>query len=332
MPEDRRSARRARLSGVRVTYEGATGQVHEAEVANLSREGIFIASAHPTAVGKRLSLDIQVAGEAGSWPALGRVVWVRSRDEGDDLPAGMAVKIIDVEEAIAVAIDRLIEARERTEPGLGGSEAGSPAREKPLRERTMIGVGIPVSPAPATPATPGPHVVAAPPAMTAGPAADAASAPVASAPRADAPSPAAQAAPVLASREKTMLGVGRGAAGDDPREPSVAIDLVAKKPPSTRPPAVLDEPSPANIPAARPARDSRESEKVADARVREFEKVAGPADEGASEAPALRGSSGVGWLLLIVLVAASAAGAYVFRDRLLPVWHSMLSEVMSRLR
>jgi hypothetical protein len=317
MPEDRRSARRARLSGVRVTYEGATGQVHEAEVADLSREGVFIVSADPTAVGKRLSLDIQVAGEAGSWPALGRVVWVRSRDEGDELPAGMAVKIIDIEEAIAVAIDRLIETRERTEPGLGGAETAPQAREKPLRERTMIGVGIPVSPAPATPA---------------GPPADAASAPVASAPRAEAPSPPAPTAPVLPSREKTVLGVGRGAAGADPREPSVAIDLVAKKPPSTRPPAALDEPDPANVPATRLARDSREAEKVADARVREFEKVAGPADEGSSEAPAPSGRSGVGWLLLMVLVAAAAAGAYVFRDRLLPVWHALLTDVMSRLR
>jgi Tfp pilus assembly protein PilZ len=316
MPEDRRSARRARLSGVRVTYEGATGQVHEAEVADLSREGVFIVSAHPTTVGKRLSLDIQVAGEAASWPALGRVIWVRPRDEGDDLPAGMAVKIIDVEEAIAVAIDRLIEARERTDPGLGGAETAPPAREKPLRERTMIGVGIPVSPAPATPA---------------GPLADA-SAPVASAPRAEAPSPAARAAPVLPSREKTMLGVGLGAAGADPREPSVAIDLVAKKPPSTRPPAELDDPDSANVPATRLARDSREAEKVADARVREFEKVAGPADEGASEAPAPGARSGVGWLLLMVLVAASAAGAYVFRDRVLPVWHSVLTEIMNRLR
>ncbi len=312
MPEDRRSARRARLSGVRVTYEGATGQVHEAEVADLSREGVFIATAHPTAVGKRLSLDIQVAGEAGSWPALGRVVWVRSRDEGDELPAGMAVKIIDIEEAIAVAIDRLIEARERTEPGLGGAETAPPAREKPLRERTMLGVGIPVSPAPATPAGP--------------------PAPVASAPREEPAAPMAQAARALPSREKTMLGVGRGAAGADPREPSVAIDLVAKKAPSVRPPASRDEPEMENVLPTRSARDSREAEKVADARVREFEKVAGPADEGSSEAPAPSGRSGVGWLLLMVLVVASGGAAYAFRDRLLPVWRSVVTEVMSRLR
>ena len=99
MPDDRRSARRARLSGVRVTYESSAGEVHAADVADLSREGLFVATTAPLAVGKRISLEIQVAGEAAAWPALGRVVWVRAVSEGDDLPAGMAVKIIDVEDA-----------------------------------------------------------------------------------------------------------------------------------------------------------------------------------------------------------------------------------------
>ncbi len=308
MPEDRRSARRARLSGVRVTYEGATGLVHEADVANLSREGLFIATAQPTAVGKRLSLDIQVAGEAASWPALGRIVWLRSRDEGD-LPAGMAVKIIDIEESIAVAIDRLIETRERTEPGLGGAEAAPPAREKPLRERTMIGVGIPIAP----------------------PEGAAPTAPV-NAPREEPPAPTAQPARALPSREKTMLGVGRDAAGADPREPSVAIDLVTKKPPSVRPPEARDEPEMENVLPTHSARDSRESGQVADRRVSEFEKVAGPADEGTSGAPVPARRSGVGWLLLLILVVASVGAAYAFRDRLLPVWRSVVTEVMSRLR
>ena len=83
MPEDRRNARRARLSGVRVTYESATGDVHEADVANLSRDGIFIASLQPLAVGKRLTLELLVAGETGAWAALGRVIWIRTASEGE---------------------------------------------------------------------------------------------------------------------------------------------------------------------------------------------------------------------------------------------------------
>src|SRR6516165_2919640 len=109
MPEERRSVRRAQRSGIRVTYESASGEVRDAEVANLSSEGLFIATPQPLAVGKQLSLELLVAGEGGPWAALGRVLWNRSTREGDERPAGMAVKIIDIEESVAVAIDRLIE-------------------------------------------------------------------------------------------------------------------------------------------------------------------------------------------------------------------------------
>ncbi len=86
MPEDRRSTRRARLSGVRVAYESAGGEVHQADVTDMSREGLFISSAKPLGVGKRISLEVQVAGEPGPWAALGRIVWVRQASEGDELP------------------------------------------------------------------------------------------------------------------------------------------------------------------------------------------------------------------------------------------------------
>src|SRR5579872_2844376 len=118
MPDDRRKSRRVRLSGVRVAFESASGEVHEADAANLSREGVFVRSATPLAVGKRLSLDIKVTGEPAPWAALGRVVWVRQAAEGDALPAGMAVKFIDVDDVVVAAIDRLIETREQTEPGV----------------------------------------------------------------------------------------------------------------------------------------------------------------------------------------------------------------------
>ena len=305
MPEDRRSARRARLSGVRVSYESATGDVHEAEVANLSRDGIFIESPSPLAVGKRLALELLVAGETGAWAALGRVIWIRTASEGDDRPAGMAVKIIDIEESVAIAIDRLIETRERTEPGLGGG-GPPPGRERPLRERTMIGVGI-VLPKAEVPAPAEVAPVAAP------------------------PSPTAPVPRVLPSREKTMLGVGRGAAGADPREPSVAIDLVAKKPSSSRPPPTSDEP--ARAPATTSsANEARESEAAADRRLREFEKAAGPVDEIPSEAPAPPRRSGLGWWVLLAILAACGASAYAFRDRLLPLWQSVATEVLKRVR
>jgi hypothetical protein len=315
MPEDRRNARRARLSGVRVTYESATGDVHEADVANLSRDGIFIASLQPLAVGKRLTLELLVAGETGAWAALGRVIWIRTASEGEDLPAGMAIKIIDIEESVAIAIDRLIETREQTEPGLGGAGPAPPVREKTWREKTMIGVGVAVPKAQSTAPAEAPPVAA----------------PAEAAPVAAPPPPTAPVARVLPSREKTVLGVGRSAAGADPREPSVAIDLVAKKLPSSRPPPASDKP--AGAPATTPtASDLRESEEAADRRLREFEKAAGPADEITSDAPAPPRRSGLGWWVLLVILAACGASAYAFRDRLLPLWQNVVTEILKRVR
>jgi uncharacterized protein (TIGR02266 family) len=327
MPDDRRSARRARLSGVRVTYESATGEVHAAEVADLSREGLFVATTAPLAVGKRISLEIQVAGEEATWPALGRIVWVRSVSEGADLPAGMAVKIIDVEDAVVAGIERLLETREPTEPGLGkgGAPGGpeepardAPRREPPRREKTMIGVGISAVSSPIAPGT--------------------TTAPMRSVPEVSAtPAAASPTARPLPSREKTMVGVGRGAvnADEELREPSLAIDLVARKPPSERPPAPSEPsftareptPSPRASTPEPPTRASHVREDAAGHR----DRVEQSLDRSVSEMPLPKRSSGVGWLLLLLLVAGGAVAGYAFRDRLLPLWHTALTTIARRL-
>lgn len=142
MAEDRRSARRVRLSAVRATYEGAAGDRKQAEVFDLSRDGVFLKCESPVAVGKRLSLEILATGQPSPWPALGRVVWVRARTETETRPAGMAVKLIDVEDSVREAIDRLVQTREPTDRGVG-------VRRAPPHERTILGVGR--SPAPEAP-------------------------------------------------------------------------------------------------------------------------------------------------------------------------------------
>jgi uncharacterized protein (TIGR02266 family) len=148
MAEERRSAPRARISGVRVTYESASGDQVETDALNLGRGGLFVRAAKPLSVGKRLSLDIQVAGELVPWSALGRVVWMRAESDGERHPAGMGVKLIDVEDAVVATIDRLVAGREHTEPGVQGVEApaqpapgASIVRPAPVRERTLVGVG-----------------------------------------------------------------------------------------------------------------------------------------------------------------------------------------------
>src|ERR1700722_11187718 len=134
MREERRSAHRARVPGVRVTYEGTSGERLEADVLDIGPGGVFIGVASPIAVGKRLSLEIRLAGEATPWSALGRVVWIRENAASDG-PAGMGVKLIDVDDGVVASNTRLVASRERTEPGTGGTSA-------PSRERTVLGVGM----------------------------------------------------------------------------------------------------------------------------------------------------------------------------------------------
>jgi uncharacterized protein (TIGR02266 family) len=312
MPDDRRSSRRARLSGLRVTYESTTGDQKTADVTDLSREGIFIEAGTPLAVGKRLSLELQLTGEPAPWSALGRVVWVRETSEGEDAPAGMAVKIIDADDAVQAAIERLIETRERTDPGLGeggwGAAKAAPVRPNiPARERTMLGVGIE-----AAPARPAPVVLAAP------------------------------------GREATLLGVGISDTDADDREPSLAIDLV-QKPASTRapssapPPAVVAIEAPAapaspapspSLPATPPtAANLSPSTPPPQAHLPPPTRPVRGRTERISEeslSPPPR-SARAGWLLVFVLVAACGGAGYAFRARLLPVLHHAIETVTKRL-
>ena len=157
MSDARRAARRARLPGIQVIYESATGERHQATVVDLSRAGLYISSANPLPIGKRLSLEIQPIGEPMAWSALGRVVWVRDADDGDERPAGMAVKIVDAEDAVVAAIERLLEAREPTQRGLGSGDTilplqpRAPSNPSAGEKKTMLGAGPDATAVPAAP-------------------------------------------------------------------------------------------------------------------------------------------------------------------------------------
>jgi hypothetical protein len=118
----------------------------------------------------------------------------------------------------------------------------------------------------------------------------------------------------------------------EPAEPSVALDLIAKKPASSRPPLASEQPLLATA-KPRSASDLRDSEDAADRRLREFERAAGPEDEEpSSQAPTSQRRSGVGWWVLLVILIGCAVSAYVFRDRLLPLWQSVMTDVAKRVR
>jgi uncharacterized protein (TIGR02266 family) len=141
MSDERRNTHRAQVPGVHATYETASGDLQRAEVMDLAVGGLFLRTDAPVAVGKRVALDIEVTGESAPWSALGRVVWIRPTTVDEERPAGMAIKLIDVDDDVRVGIERLVALRERTEPGVGG--AASPQAQ--AGERTVLGVGEPTA-------------------------------------------------------------------------------------------------------------------------------------------------------------------------------------------
>jgi Tfp pilus assembly protein PilZ len=230
MLEETRFAGGARIPGLRVAYQGTSDESLEADALYLGQRGLFICTEKPLAVGGRFRLTIQLLGE-GAWrPAVARVV--STRETGTtDAPPGMGVTLIDVEDAVLAAIERLV-AGERTDPGVGGGKTVS-------RERTVIGTGISPhqSDAPAAP------ILMSAPARertvlgVAPPGAAAAAVPPAREPSQEEPPPegwdlpepvaaqaeAAPATPAVVSDRREAYAPRKEQAA--PREPSVAIDL-----------------------------------------------------------------------------------------------------------
>jgi uncharacterized protein (TIGR02266 family) len=284
MSEERRSAPRARLSGARVAYESAAGGDRvEADATNLGRGGLMVLTETPLAVGKRITLEIQVPGNPATWTALGRVIWAREYPDGDGKPAGMGVKLIDVEDEALDAIEKLIEVDDDDSaleaalregpppPGVIASPIVSIPSPAPLeRERTILGVGAfprppssPLPPAPSTP-PPAPVMLASPP------------------PQVSPDIPTPEAFPAAMPKEPMR-----------PREPSIAFELLHKeRTPSVPPPRpkheVIDEAPPQKAFAA--------------------PRVSDPPPPRAAK----KSGNAASWWLVAIVLAAAAAAAYWF--------------------
>ena len=114
MTQERRQDPRSRLAGVYATYENATGERGRAPVFDLGRGGLFLQTDKPAAVGKRLAVEIVATGEGVTWEALGRVVWTRDAEGDPDHPAGMALKLIDMDDGVSERLTSLLAARPPT--------------------------------------------------------------------------------------------------------------------------------------------------------------------------------------------------------------------------
>ncbi|HEY6462470.1 MAG TPA: PilZ domain-containing protein, partial [Polyangiaceae bacterium] len=110
MAAERRRVPRAVVPGMRVVFEDAAGQRVDADVIDVGSGGVFIRTAAPLAVGKRISLQVGAVAGVAEWSALGRVVWTRETGAAG-APPGMGVTLIDVDDAVVAAVDRLVASR-----------------------------------------------------------------------------------------------------------------------------------------------------------------------------------------------------------------------------
>ena len=123
---------------MKLTFESATDEPEEGEALDVSSDGLFIQTAKPAAVGKRLAIEVRLPSGDQSWSALGRVMWSRT-GLGATRPSGMGVQLIDIDEAALDAIQRLLEslppARERTVRGVGVAAPPVVSVVRPRRRR-----------------------------------------------------------------------------------------------------------------------------------------------------------------------------------------------------
>jgi uncharacterized protein (TIGR02266 family) len=313
MADDRRRAPRARVLGARVKYETKPGERQTAQVFNLGNGGLFIKTDTPLPTGKRLWLEIEMTGELAPWTALGRVLWIREHDGGDDQPAGMGVTFVDIDDDVRTAIDRVVSARRSVKPP---AEGRSPAVAAPARERTVLGVGLgEQSPAPASPI-----VAAAPPrektVLGVGLAV----------PRPRSATAGASGAPAAGKAPEDLEEEQAWEPAEPPHEPAaddappsevptavVAVPTVRHEPEPTAPPAVEPKAAAAGAPAKASSVPPQKSS------VPPKKEVARETSISAAGVPK-RGRAG--WVLLLFVAAAAGAG-FAFRDRLAPLVSSL---------
>jgi uncharacterized protein (TIGR02266 family) len=265
---------------LRVGFEHPTsGQRAEATAWDASLGGMFLETSAPFAEGALVALEITTADAKVSVDA--RVLWTRATSEGDDRPAGMSVRFIDLPDDVSVALNRALLGgmQERTILGVGGA----------TQERTQIGI----APAP-------PPAAGAPPPPPA--------------PAAGAPPPAPP-PPKDAPRE-TQLGVAPQAntpAGIKPKLviadaslPGTPVDVPAAPPPAPAPkPAAAAEPAPARAPDP-PSAPKKEDEPRSGAR---------SMAPSAPPRPPMQGGA-FGRVVAVLLFGGAAAGVYLYRDPL----------------
>jgi hypothetical protein len=131
MTQNPQAEKRARIVSLVVRYKCASlGQFIVSNSADMCREGLFVKSATPFAVSTTLRFELRLSDNTILVAGVGRVVWRREpADAKPDMPAGMGIAFVRIEEAHQAAFDRIV-----TEAPNGGglfrAGTGSPSKEK----------------------------------------------------------------------------------------------------------------------------------------------------------------------------------------------------------
>jgi uncharacterized protein (TIGR02266 family) len=316
MTTERRTDARGK-SSARVTFTDATSdKPSEGELHDIGRGGMFVTTKTPLPVGKRI--DVEVHAE-GSSPITGmaRVVWVRDAAQGE-LPAGMGIKFIDVDNDALGAIDKIVglkkNVRERTMLGIPAPKVEAPKAEVPKPEATLkVEVAVP-------PEAKAPHVEAPKPIKSRERTVLGIAPP---APREkelswpddppDAPPepPKPEPAPVKKEASAPALEIGEASLSEPINFSEPGLTLPAEESKKEPEPEAVKEPEPAKAvePALpkEPAPTPVATPQVAEASMPE-----------PRELPKREGGGGGKWIAVLLLLGVAGGAAYYFRDMIFP--------------
>jgi len=149
MVEDVRKNKRAPVS-LKVRFKSATvDEFIEQYSADISKGGIFIKSKQPMPPGTLLKFEFQLKDNSPLIQGVGRVVWKRDPEsEGWDLPPGMGIKFIKMDERSRAVVERIVSGKEIVDEG-DGPPRGTPVERG---ERPSIITGHPEAPPSQAPA------------------------------------------------------------------------------------------------------------------------------------------------------------------------------------
>src|SRR5262245_43737441 len=168
MAQDTRKDPRAKVLSMTVRYKSATvDEFIEHHSHDVSRGGIFIKTPSPFPPGTLLKFEIRIQDEQSVLAGVGRVVWKRESNEATgDLPAGMGVKFIKIDDKSKGLIQRLGEAQGGATAAFEAGRAGDGVAAASSESAGDNGAAAAPEPTPApTPAaTPAPAAAAARPA------------------------------------------------------------------------------------------------------------------------------------------------------------------------